>query len=362
MNVFKRGKTFWMDVAFEGKRIRRSTGMTNLKAANAVASLTHAEMVKTGLGVAKRKVAPAFDAAMDLFLAWSATEHAEHPATTKRYHTSSIPLKKHFGSQPLDQILPESVQEYKAVRLAQVGIRTGRKLRPATVNRELACMRACFNNAIGKNPDLRNPISQKTGVKLLAEQNQQDRVLTFAEQRAYLACATPTLRDIAGLILELGLRPCEAFTIEKCNVHLDHNYLFIPFGKTAAARRRLALSSTARNILMARLETKPKRWLFPCETDAERPLPKVANAHTRALRDSKVAPFKLYACRHTWATRMSEAGVDLTTLAAMLGHSKLAMVLRYSHPSESHQANAILKLEQYNAVREIEEFGEPTRQ
>jgi len=37
-----------------------------------------------------------------------------------------------------------------------------------------------------------------------------------------------------------------------------------------------------------------------------------------------------------------EAGVDLVTLAAMLGHSRIQMVLRYAHPTEEHRRLAAL--------------------
>ena len=61
------------------------------------------------------------------------------------------------------------------------------------------------------------------------------------------------------------------------------------------------------------------------------------------LEPSRVAPFRLYDLRHTWATRMAMAGVDLVTLAAMLGHSRIQMVLRYAHPTEEHQFAAMEK-------------------
>ena len=38
------------------------------------------------------------------------------------------------------------------------------------------------------------------------------------------------------------------------------------------------------------------------------------------------------------------AGVDLVTLAAMLGHSKINMVLRYAHPTEEQQFAAMEKM------------------
>jgi integrase len=60
-----------------------------------------------------------------------------------------------------------------------------------------------------------------------------------------------------------------------------------------------------------------------------------------------VRQFRLYDLRHTFATRAAEAGVDLVTLAAMLGHSRVQMVMRYAHPSEEHQFNAMRKMEAY---------------
>jgi integrase len=71
------------------------------------------------------------------------------------------------------------------------------------------------------------------------------------------------------------------------------------------------------------------------------------------LRESKVPQFRPYDCRHTWATRAVEAGIDLVTLAAMLGHSKINMVLRYAHPTQEHQTKAMDKMEQYVSEQKI---------
>jgi hypothetical protein len=65
----------------------------------------------------------------------------------------------------------------------------------------------------------------------------------------------------------------------------------------------------------------------------------------------KLAAFRLYDLRHTWATRAAEAGIDLVTLAAMMGHSRIQMVMRYAHPTQGHQSSAMSKLEAHNAAR-----------
>jgi integrase len=86
-------------------------------------------------------------------------------------------------------------------------------------------------------------------------------------------------------------------------------------------------------------------YLFPSETDSSRPVPKVNNAHDRAVFDSKVAPFRLYDLRHTRSTRAAMSGIDLVTQAAMLGHSRIQIVLRYAHPTQQHQHQAMERLE-----------------
>jgi integrase len=245
--------------------------------------------------------------------------------------------------------------EYKTVKGKEKGSRKKTELRimPATVNRELACLRAMFNHSIKADPLLKNPVC-KNGVKAFHEDNEQTRVLSFDEQTRYLAAASQMLRDIATLMLETGMRPEEVYRIQPENVNLAGGFLFNPFGKTKAARRRVPLTTIARNLLTQRMAESAGSYLFPCDKDAARPVPKVNNAHDRAVTVSKVAKFRLYDLRHTWATRAAESGIDIVTLAALLGHSKIQMVLRYAHPTQEHQARSVERLEQFNAARQME--------
>ena len=47
------------------------------------------------------------------------------------------------------------------------------------------------------------------------------------------------------------------------------------------------------------------------------------------------------------------SGIDLVTLASMLGHSRIQMVLRYAHPTRDHQTKAMERLEQFNVMQQI---------
>ena len=44
------------------------------------------------------------------------------------------------------------------------------------------------------------------------------------------------------------------------------------------------------------------------------------------------------------------AGVDLPTLAALLGHTNVQMTMRYVHPAEEHKREAAAKIEKYKTT------------
>jgi integrase len=361
MSIFKRGSVYWYHFLFNGEHIQKSTKQRNPRTARQIEAAYKTALAKGEVGIIERKKAPGFKGAMKAFLGWSQSEHEAHPATHRRYKVSSLALLSYFGDKPLDQIATDDVEGFKAARAMESATAkgkekgkrksTGKRIRPATVNRELACLKALFNHALKSDFTFRNPVSR---VDFLPENNEQTRVLSYGEQCKYLAAATSVLRDVATLMLETGMRPEEVYRIRPENVNLAGGFLFNPYGKTKAARRRVPLTSTAKSVLARRIAGLEAPFLFPCETDAKRPIPKVNNAHDRAVKLSNVARFRLYDLRHTWATRATESGIDLVTLAALLGHSKIQMVLRYAHPTQEHQARSVERLEQFNAARQME--------
>ena len=77
-------------------------------------------------------------------------------------------------------------------------------------------------------------------------------------------------------------------------------------------------------------------WIFPSRRNPRRFLSRVNNAHDRLCEKAQAAGVELnlvlYDFRHTFATRMAEEGIDLATLAKILGHSSIRVVKRYGHP------------------------------
>jgi integrase len=183
------------------------------------------------------------------------------------------PLLRFFKETPLDQIKPEHVEQFKMWRIKQkksapakklkksgAAATTDKALKPATVNRELACLKILFNYFIKSDVLTKaNPVSR---VKFLAENNEQLRVLTLDEERLYLLAASQPLQDVATLMLETGARPEEICRLRCENINLEDGYLSIPFGKTKAARRKLPLTERASAVLEKRLSKAEGDYLF----------------------------------------------------------------------------------------------------
>ena len=60
----------------------------------------------------------------------------------------------------------------------------------------------------------------------------------------------------------------------------------------------------------------------------------------------------MYDLRHTFATRFIESGGDTVTLKTLLGHANIQMVIRYAHPTEKPQFDAIKQMEAAKLNRE----------
>ena len=111
--------------------------------------------------------------------------------------------------------------------------------------------------------------------------------------------------------------------------------------RTPAARRTLDLTPESRAILARRIQGE-SQWIFPSPRKRGRRIARLNNTHDDICKATGLG-FVLYDLRHTFATRMAEAGVDLATLAALLGHSSIRIVQRYVHPTAEHKRAAMAK-------------------
>jgi len=80
-------------------------------------------------------------------------------------------------------------------------------------------------------------------------------------------------------------------------------------------------------------------WVF-CKKNGER-YGNVRKAFEGARKRAGIVDFRFHDLRHTFASHLVMAGIDLKTVQELLGHKTFNMTLRYAHLSPNHKRMAI---------------------
>ncbi len=302
-----------------------------------------AELAQRRAGILPKKQIPLFGDFAERFLH---TIKVERRSNTHRNYLSCVRnLEPAFGRRYLDEITPEMIRSFKETRIEQ-------QLSPATINRDLSCLRQILGIAVREEMIQKSPFLGG-GVEFLHEKG-RERTLSFDEERKYLKAATPVLRDVGTIMVEMGLRPGEIFQLRSEDVHIGPAapYVHVREGKSDRAVRDVPITSRVLPIFKRRLSKAKGEYLFPRRVgngyDWSRPMTELEPAHLRALQKSGIqVPFRLYDLRHTYGTRAVEAGIDVFSAAELMGHADLKTTERYIHLSKAHLEDAQRKIERF---------------
>ncbi len=75
------------------------------------------------------------------------------------------------------------------------------------------------------------------------------------------------------------------------------------------------------------------------------PIEAVKTAFAGAVRRSGTRSCRFHDLRHTFATRLVLAGVDLATVMQLMGHASISTTMKYAHPSPPHKREAVARLD-----------------
>src|SRR5437588_5447492 len=349
MSIRNRGGKWHYRFQFDGKEYAASTGLaatvSNERRARQIEAEARKELQEGRQPQPKIKVTRFIDAAED-FLKWAVGEYRPHPNSYRRISTSMTSAKEFFGNKPVSMIHEAEIEQYKTMRITQ------HEVRDITLRHDLHALSVFFHYAIIQRWTTRNPIAN-TAIPSDKDATRM-HILTPAEEAAYFVRAAkyPDLHDVGRLMILQGPRPEELTNLQKPDVDLERGELHIRRGKSEAESRTLHLTSEARSILARRLADEKNKtpWVFPSRKRRGQPAKRVNNAHDSvcadARKDGLSFDFVIYDFRHTWATRAAQRGIDLATLAAILGHSSIRIVQKYVHVQAEHQKAAMALYDQ----------------
>ena len=332
-NLYLREGRWYIDFCFKGKRIRQVGGYTKEQARNTLAKL-RIEKLDEKLGFKK-------PASEDLPFATFANEFLETycKQNKKSWRNDQQYLekfKKYFKGDTLRSIGPEKVERYKAERKAEVT--------PSTVNRSLACLKTLFNKAVEWG---RLDVSPVRNVKKFKEPKGRERILSPEEIRRLIANASDWLRPIIIVALNTGMRRNEILSLRWRNVDLVKLYISIEDSKSGKPRTIPinmavydALQALPRDTEFVFYNRKSKNHYKDTKTAFHAACLNAKN-DPDDNNDKGIVGVRFHDLRHTAATKMIEAGVDLVTVSKILGHASIQMTMRYAHPTPENMRRAV---------------------
>ena len=145
------------------------------------------------------------------------------------------------------------------------------------------------------------------------------------------------------------MRRGEQFKLQWPDVNFPTRTITVRRSKSGEARH-LRMNDRTIAILRALPSRLKSLWVYPSENretplDANNFINRVFNP---ALGRSRIENFRWHDLRHTFASRLTMAGVDLRTLQELMGHKTIKMTVRYTHLSPTHTLEAVNKLCELN--------------
>ncbi|MBF0541235.1 MAG: site-specific integrase [Nitrospirae bacterium] len=326
--IYKRGNVYWIRYSgLDGKTVYESSGSPKFREAEALL-INRRQSIKEGKQPEIKKIANhTFRELSVQYLIW-----AERQRSFRSKKGFVLQLVELYGNLPLRRfstMLLEQLQTDKT--------RNGNK--PATVNRHIATIKHMFRKAVEWDMVEEDTLKKISRVKLLEENNRRLRYLSQVECQSLINACDTHLKPIIITALNSGMRKGEILSLKWDNVDLQHGFILLDITKNGE-RREIPINNTLNEIFRGITRRLDVPYVF-FDSKTGKPYLEVKRSFNTACKKAKIMDFHFHDLRHTFASQLVMAGIDITTIKELLGHKTLTMTLRYAHLAPSHKVKAV---------------------
>ncbi len=356
--IYQRGKNWYLDITYQGRRVRKRIG-TSKRMAELALKDAEVKVIKKEFGFASNDIS--IESLIEKFLEYNRTNH--RASTLKRYkavtdHFKRFLVEKRKDVVKLSQLTPEVIEGYKAFRRDEwinpngksPSVDNGRKgARARTVNLELEGIKTMLNLAIKWDYLKDNPMKKVKPLKV--DDKKPLRFLTEEECEQFLNACPASLYPIYATFLSTGMRKAELEYLTWNDVDFKNRLIYIrrkPNWKPKTGEREIPMSDDLVTLLQKHQKqsdkTAPSDYVFNV-VESGRSHNMLRTELIRIGKEAGIADLtKVHTLRHTFASHLVMAGVDLPTVQKLMGHSDIETTMIYSHLAPGHLSKAVNRL------------------
>ena len=327
MSLYKRGEVWWNYFYVDGKRMQLSTNTSNRRQAETIAKKQVDE------SNARRHQLVEFNP--DLTFGELAARYIAAKLATA-YHLGRLEqILPYFADLAVVRLNKGHATDFRAKRHEQKAISE------ATINRDLSVVRHILYWAVDEQLVLNNPLAR---MKMARERRVKKPVLSVEEEGKLLAPAPEHLRNIIIAALDTGMRRGEITGQLWEHVDFPRRLLFVTRSKTPEGEsREIPLTGRLHDLLLSMKQDSGVIFRYKDE-----PVVILKRSWHTAIRNAGIRYVRFHDLRHTFNTRLMEAGVMQDIRMTLMGHSSGNSVHQtYTHVELPAKRKAIKQLEEW---------------
>jgi site-specific recombinase XerD len=359
--LYKRGRVWWSRIEWKRQILARTLRTRNKNTAIQIEAAWRTQLATGEVGLQDHTAhAPTFKEFSEQ--RFSSYLPGKVKPRTVVFYTDAVNSLNSFAplaSARIHAIDPDLVERY--IQHARKN-----KLMAGSINNHLRCLRRSLHLAVewGK-------LRKVPKITLLPASEERNRKFVISEDLLILILREARDGDgglmfslLVMVLMDSGLRLSEALNLTWDTVsfapkdNAERGYIHVTTSKSEAGIRYIPLTGRARGCLAECRKRSKCNYVFTSGNGERKLSAKWASEQFRRIREKLGLPWDcvIHSLRHSFLTRLGEAGADAFSIKSLAGHSSITVSTKYIHPTSARLENVIGMLE---AKKDDTESGTP---